>query len=72
MAATFIPWLQSFRKASNQSQQAYYSAKLEGIEDAEPKYLLRHPHDEPDEAAKQAVRTVVAEAGIIEQKPQQA
>lgn len=49
---------------------AHYSAKLAGIQDAEPKFRPRHPYEEPGEVARQAVRTVMAEASAIEQQLQ--
>jgi 2-keto-3-deoxy-L-rhamnonate aldolase len=56
--------------ATTKFAAAYYSAKLAGIVDAEPKFRPRHPYEEPGEAAKQTVRDVMAEAGALEQELQ--
>ncbi|KID84547.1 dihydrodipicolinate synthetase family protein [Metarhizium guizhouense ARSEF 977] len=43
-----------------------FSARLAGIEDAEAKFRPRHPYEEPSEAAKDAVREAMKEAGEME------
>lgn len=58
--------------ASTKYAVAYYSAKPAGIEDPEPRFRPRHPYEEPGEAAKKAVRDVMAEASVIEQELQRA
>lgn len=52
--------------ASTKHAVAYYSAPLAGIPDAAGALAPRHPYEEVGEAAKQAIREVMAEVAVIE------
>ncbi|KAF4984874.1 hypothetical protein FZEAL_27 [Fusarium zealandicum] len=53
--------------ASTKFAVATYSAKLAGIQGAEEKLAPRHPYGPVGEAVKQSVRSVMKEAGVIEE-----
>ncbi|KAG5979057.1 hypothetical protein E4U55_005622 [Claviceps digitariae] len=57
--------------ASTKYAAAYYSAKLAGIEDAEPRFRPRHPYEEPGPEMRGVIRDVMSEASVLEQELQQ-